>query len=77
MAKRNTFFEDEKIEKKIDMKQLLRTLKYILPYKKILVLVSVMMLVAAVVSLLPPRLPGERAVCRKCGSFGCPFSLRT
>ena len=56
MAKRNTFFEDEKIEKKIDMKQLLRTLKYILPYKKILVLVSVMMLVAAVVSLLPPRL---------------------
>ena len=56
MAKRNTFFEDEKIEKKIDMKQLLRTLKYILPYKKILVLVSGMMLVAAVVSLLPPRL---------------------
>lgn len=56
MAKRNTFFEDEKIEKKIDMKQLLRTLKYIFPYKKILVLVSVMMLVAAVVSLLPPRL---------------------
>ena len=56
MAKRNTFFEDEKIEKKIDMKQLLRTLKYILPYKKILVLVSVMMLIAAVVSLLPPRL---------------------
>ena len=56
MAKRNTFFEDEKIEKKIDMKQLLRTLKYILAYKKILVLVSVMMLVAAVVSLLPPRL---------------------
>lgn len=56
MAKRNTFFEDEKIEKKIDMKQLLRTLQYILPYKKILVLVSVMMLVAAVVSLLPPRL---------------------
>ncbi len=56
MAKRNTFFEDEKIEKKIDMKQLLRTLKYILPYKRILVLVSVMMLVAAVVSLLPPRL---------------------
>ena len=56
MAKRNTFFEDEKIEKKIDIKQLGRTLKYILPYKKILFLVSCMMLVAAVVSLLPPRL---------------------
>lgn len=44
------------MKKKIDMKQLLLHLKYILPYKKILVLVSVMMLVAAVVSLLPPRL---------------------
>ena len=56
MAKRNTFFEDEKIEKKIDIKQLGRTLKYILPYKKLLVLMSLMMLTAAVVSLLPPRL---------------------
>lgn len=56
MAKRNTFFEDEKIEKKIDIKQLGRTLQYILPYKKILFLVSCMMLIAAVVSLLPPRL---------------------
>lgn len=56
MAKRNTFFEDEKIEKKIDIKQLGRTLKYILPYKKLLVMMSIMMLTAAVVSLLPPRL---------------------
>lgn len=56
MAKRNTFFEDEKIEKKIDIKQLGRTVKYILPYKKLLFLVSCMMLIAAVVSLLPPRL---------------------
>lgn len=56
MAKRNTFFEDEKIEKKIDIKQLGRTVKYILPYKKILFLVTGMMLIAAVVSLLPPRL---------------------
>ncbi len=56
MAKRNTFFEDEKIEKKIDIKQLGRTMKYILPYKRILILVSCMMLVAAVASLLPPKL---------------------
>jgi len=56
MAKRNTFYEDEKIEKKVDMRQLLRTLAYILPYKRLLILVSCMMLVAAVVSLLPPRL---------------------
>ena len=52
MAKRNTYFEDEKIEKKIDMRQLRRTLAYILPYKKLLALVSGMMLVAAVVSIL-------------------------
>ena len=56
MAKRNTFFEDEKIEKKIDIKQLGKTMQYILPYKKLLILVSTMMLVASVVSLLPPRL---------------------
>ena len=56
MAKRNTFFEDEKIEKKIDIKQLGRTVQYILPYKKILIMVTIMMLVAAVVSLFPPRL---------------------
>ena len=37
MARRNTFFEDEKIEKKIDIRQLGRTVKYILPYKKILI----------------------------------------
>lgn len=56
MAKRNTFFEDEKIEKKIDIKQFARTIQYILPYKKLLCLMSVMMLIASVVSLFPPRL---------------------
>jgi len=56
MAKRNTFFEDEKIEKKVDLKQLGRTVKYILPYKYILFGVSIMLLVASVVGLLPPKL---------------------
>lgn len=56
MAKRNTFFEDEQLEKKIDIKQLGKTLKYILPYKKILFLMSAMLLIASVASLLPPRL---------------------
>ena len=56
MAKRNTFYEDEQIEKKIDIKQLARTIKYILPYKKLLAIVSVMMLAASVASLFPPRL---------------------
>lgn len=56
MAQRNTFFEDEKIEKKVDIRQMRRTLSYILPYRRLLFLVSSMMLAAAVVSLLPPRL---------------------
>ncbi len=56
MAKRNTYFEDEKIERKVDLKQLGRTLKYILPYRRVLILVTSMMLVASVVSLLPPRI---------------------
>lgn len=56
MAKRNTFFEDEQVEKKIDLKQLTKTLKYVIPHKKVLLLVTIMMLIASVVSLLPPRL---------------------
>lgn len=56
MAKRNTFFEDEQLEKKIDIKQLGKTLKYILPYKKVLLLMSSMLLIASVASLMPPRL---------------------
>lgn len=56
MAKRNTFFEDEHIEKKIDIKQLGKTLKYILPHRKLLALICIMLLVASVASLLPPRL---------------------
>lgn len=56
MSKRNTFFQDEEIRKKIDVKQFLRTLKYILPYKKIVILVAVLLIVASVTSLIPPRL---------------------
>ena len=56
LAKRNTFYEDETLEKKIDLKQLARTIEYIVPHKKVLYLVTVMMLVASVVSLIPPRL---------------------
>jgi len=56
MAKRNTIYEDEHIERKIDIRQLARTIKYIVPYKKLLTTVSIMMLITAVVSLIPPRL---------------------
>lgn len=51
---RNTYFEDEQITKKIDIKQLGRTWKYIVPHKKTLILVAVMLLIMSVTSLLPP-----------------------
>lgn len=56
MANRNTYFQDEIIEKKIDIKQLGRTLKYVLPYKKIILLVGILMIISSVVSLVPPML---------------------
>nr|MCR5584666.1 ABC transporter ATP-binding protein/permease [Lachnospiraceae bacterium] len=56
MAKRNTFFQDEKIEKKIDLKQLMKTLKYVLPFKKTVAGVGLLLLISSVTSLIPPRL---------------------
>lgn len=56
MAKRNTYFEDEVVHKKIDIKQFGRILKYIMPYKHIFIIVSVLMLVSACMALLPPML---------------------
>lgn len=53
---RNTYFQDEIIQKKIDIRQLGRTLKYILPHKKIFCLVCVLMLVSAGTSLVSPLL---------------------
>ena len=56
MAQRNTYFQDEVVQKKIDVKQLGRTLKYILPFKKIFALVCFLMLISAGVSMLSPLL---------------------
>ena len=53
MAKRNTYFQDEVIERKIDIKQLGRTLRYVLPYKKVFLLVGVLMFVSSLVALIP------------------------
>ena len=53
MAKRNTYFQDEVIQRKIDAKQLGRTLRYVLPYKKVFMLVGVLMFVSSLVALIP------------------------
>ncbi len=54
MAKRNTYFQDEVIERKIDIKQLGRTLRYLLPMKNVFLLVLGLMFAASFVSLIPP-----------------------
>lgn len=56
MAQRNTYFKDEVIQRKIDVKQLSRTVRYVLPYKKIFMLVSVLMLVSACSAMIAPLL---------------------
>ncbi|MBP5653688.1 MAG: ABC transporter ATP-binding protein, partial [Lachnospiraceae bacterium] len=56
MAKRNTFFQDEKIEKKIDLKQLLRTVGYVREFRKTIIMVAVLLLISSITSLIPPRL---------------------
>ncbi len=56
MAKRNTYFQDEVIERKIDMKQFGKILKYILPYKKIFILVCFLMVISAGTSMVTPLL---------------------
>ena len=53
MAKRNTYFQDEVIQRKIDIKQLGRPLRYLIPYKKVFLLVGVLMFVSSLVALIP------------------------
>ena len=54
MAKRNTYFQDEIPERKIDLKQLVKTLRYILPYKKVFLLMLSLMLFSSLVAMVPP-----------------------
>ena len=59
MASRNTYFKDEEIEKKVDIKQFGRIIKYIIPYKNMFILASVLMLIGAVASTVSPLLLKE------------------
>lgn len=56
MAQRNTYFQNEVIERKVDIKQFGRVLRYILPFKKIFIIVCILMLVSAVTSMCTPLL---------------------
>lgn len=59
MASRNTYFKDEEIERKVDIKQFGRILRYIVPYKNMFILVSILMLIGAVASTISPLLLKE------------------
>lgn len=56
MAKRNTYFQDEVIERKIDIKQFGKVLRYILPYKKIFLFVCFLMAFSSIISMITPLL---------------------
>ncbi len=57
MTQRNTYFQDEVVkEQKIDVKNLRRLLRYVIPHKKVFFIVLTLMLVAVVASLIPPLL---------------------
>ena len=55
MAKRNTYFQDEVIERKIDIKQLKRVLKYLIPYKIVFYIVLILMLMSAIAAMVSPK----------------------
>lgn len=56
MAKRNTYFQDEVIERKIDIKQLARVTKYAFPYKQYFILVALLMIAASLLAMITPLL---------------------
>lgn len=59
MAKRNTYFQDEVIERKIDMKQFGKILRYIFPYKQFFILVGFLMVAASGLAMVTPLLLKE------------------
>ena len=56
MAKRNTYFQDEVIERKIDIHQLGRIVRYILPHTTFFIAVCALMVVASAVAMVSPIL---------------------
>lgn len=59
MAKKNTYFQDEVIKKKFDIRQFGRVLRYMSPYKGYFILVGVLMLVSAGLAMITPLLLKE------------------
>lgn len=56
MAKRNRYYEDEKINHKFSGKSALKALRFCVPYRKILITMVVLVLIFSFVALLPPMI---------------------
>lgn len=56
MARRNTYFQDEVVRKKIDLKQMMKIMRYVVPYKSTLIIVVLLMLFSAVCAMFSPML---------------------
>ena len=56
MAKRNTYFQDEVIERKIDIRQLARVVRYAFPYKQYFIMVAFLMVLASLLAMVTPLL---------------------
>ncbi|MCC8168320.1 MAG: ABC transporter ATP-binding protein/permease [Clostridiales bacterium] len=56
MAQRNTYFQDEVVERKIDMRQFGRIIRYVLPYKHIFLFVCFLMIISSVAAMITPVL---------------------
>ncbi|MBO4697631.1 MAG: ABC transporter ATP-binding protein [Lachnospiraceae bacterium] len=59
MAKKNTYFQDEVIRKKFDIRQFGRVLRYMKPYRGSFILVGILMLVSAGLAMITPLLLRE------------------
>ena len=56
MAARNTYFQDEKIEKKPDIGQFKKIFRYVFPYKSMLIMSVIFMVLASLVAMISPLL---------------------
>ncbi len=59
MAKKNTYFQDEVIRRKFDIRQFGRVLRYMKPYRGSFILVGILMLVSAGLAMITPLLLRE------------------
>lgn len=56
MAKRNTYYQDETIRNKINIRQFGKVLRYVIPYRTLFIWIIILMIFSSVISLISPIL---------------------